>query len=82
MRRLDALILSLATADPPFVGPPVDITDTMTGAELKPVEDLLDARICAWVAAVWTRHGDGGVRVFGDAATGHIAVPIGSVVAS
>jgi predicted RNase H-like nuclease len=45
-------------------------------------EDLIDARICAWVAAVWNRYGDTGVRVFGDAASGHIAVPIGSVVAS
>ena len=79
---MDELICSLAAADPPFIGSPVEITDTMTGAELKSVEDLLDARICAWVAAVWTRHGGEGVRVFGDAATGHIAVPIGSVVAS
>ena len=53
----------------------------MTGVELKAIEDLLDARICAWVAAVWNRYGDVGVRVFGDAASGHIAVPIGSVVA-
>ena len=82
MRRLDALILSLATADPPFVGPPVEITDTMTGRELKAVKDLLDARICAWVAAVWIRYGNAGVRVFGDATSGHIAVPLGSVVAS
>ncbi len=82
LRRLDALILTLATADPPFIGSPVEITDTMTGVELKSVEDLLDARICAWVAAAWSRYGDTGVRVFGDAASGHIAVPIGSVVAS
>jgi predicted RNase H-like nuclease len=82
LRRLDVLILSLATADPPFIGSPVEITDTMTGPELKSVEDLLDARICAWVAAVWNRYGSAGVRVFGDATSGHIAVPIGSVVAS
>lgn len=50
--------------------------------QLKAIEDLLDARICAWVAAVWTRHGNAGVRVFGDASSGHIAVPIGSVVVS
>jgi len=82
LRRLDGLILSLDEADPPFIGSPVEITDTMTGIELKAIEDLIDARICAWVAAVWTRYGDRGVRVFGDAASGHIAVPIGSVVAS
>jgi predicted RNase H-like nuclease len=82
LRRLDGLILSLDEADPPFIGPPVEITDTMTGPELKAIEDLIDARICAWVAAVWTRYGDRGVRVFGDPASGHIAVPIGSVVAS
>ena len=63
-------------------GPFIEITDTMTGAELKAVEDLLDARICAWVAAVWNRYGDEGVRVFGDTTSGHIAVPVGSVVAS
>jgi predicted RNase H-like nuclease len=82
LRRLDALILSLDGADPPFIGAAVEITDTMTGVELKAVEDLLDARICAWVAAVWNRYGNAGVRVFGDAVSGHIAVPIGSVVAS
>jgi predicted RNase H-like nuclease len=82
LRRLDALILSLDRADPPLIGPPVEITDAMTGVELKAIEDLLDARICAWVAAVWSRYGDTGVRVFGDATSGHIAVPIGSVVAS
>ena len=82
LRRLNELILSLAKADPPFIGPPVAITDTMTGGELKAIEDLLDARICAWVAAVWIRYGDTRVRVFGDAVSGHIVVPIGSVVAS
>jgi predicted RNase H-like nuclease len=82
LRRLDALILSLDRADPPFIGSPVEITDTMTGIELKAIEDLLDARICAWVAAVWNRYGSAGVRVFGDTVSGHIAVPIGSVVAS
>ena len=54
----------------------------MTGVELKAIEDLLHARICAWVAAVWNRYGSTGVRMFGDAASGHIAVPLGSVVAS
>ena len=48
---------------------------------MKAVEDLLDARICAWVAAVWNRYRNAGVRVFGDAASGHIAVPLGLVVA-
>jgi predicted RNase H-like nuclease len=82
LRRLDALILGLDRADPPFIGPPIEITDAMTGRELKAIEDLIDARICAWVAAVWNRYRNARVRVFGDTVGGHIAVPIGSVVAS
>ena len=53
----------------------------MTGPELKAIEELLDSRICAWVAAVWNRYRNTRVRVSGDAASGHIAVPIGSVAA-
>jgi predicted RNase H-like nuclease len=54
----------------------------MTGVELKSIEDLLDSRICAWVAAVWNRYGNARVRVFADPGSGHAEVPIGSVVAS
>lgn len=77
LRRLHDLMARLVDVDPPLMADGIDITDDMTGRELKAVEDLLDARVCAWVGLVWRRFGTDRVRLFGDPLTGHIAVPIG-----
>lgn len=76
LRELAAHLHGLEAAMPPLIAPAVSIGDEIRGRALKGVEDQLDARVCAWVALLW--HDDPGrVRIFGDQATGHIAVPCG-----
>ncbi len=77
LRRLDRMIQTLAEADPPLRATPHQIDESVRGRALKGVEDQLDARICAWVAALWLRD-PRRIRLFGSAMSGHIAVPIGS----
>jgi predicted RNase H-like nuclease len=77
LRELDRLLVSLAGADPPARFEPLGIDDTVRGRALKSTEDLLDARVCAWVALRWHRFGPSGVMIHGDPDTGHIAVPTG-----
>lgn len=72
---LDTLLGTLADADPPLRAPPMAITDDTRGRALKGVEDALDARFCAWIASAWDRRGPEAFRMFGDAGSGHIAVP-------
>ncbi len=76
LRRLAGMVASLRHADPPLLAPPLAIGDGMRGATLKAAEDLLDARFCAWVAALWRDRGAQAFTVYGDPGTGHIAVPI------
>ncbi|NNC75903.1 MAG: DUF429 domain-containing protein, partial [Acidimicrobiia bacterium] len=76
LRTLSCLIATLADATPPLHGPSVSIDDSVRGAALKAVEDRLDARICAWVAAIWGQK-PSQIRLYGDGETGHIAVPVG-----
>ena len=80
LRNLAQLLASLESADPPLIGPPVAVPADARGRSAKAIEDRLDARIAAWVAAVWMRHGTDRVRLFGDPDGGHIAVPIGRFV--
>ena len=77
LRNLARLLDGLAGADPPLRGPALDVPDSARGGELKAIEDRLDARCCAWIAAVWERHGVERVRLFGTAAEGHVAIPFG-----
>jgi predicted RNase H-like nuclease len=79
LRRLAGLIEQLATADPPLQGPAVAIGDHVRGRALKAIEDQLDARMCAWIAAVWAHRPDR-MRLFGDSLSGHIAIPVGKVI--
>ncbi len=81
LRRLDGLLGRLAAADPPLHAAAVNVSSEDRGRALKDIEDRLDARFCAWVAAVWFRHGTDRIRLSGDAETGHIAVPMGRFVA-
>lgn len=48
----------------------------MQGRTLKELEDRLDAVTCALSAHHVWRHGEAGTRVFGDATSGYIAVPV------
>lgn len=73
LRHLAALLATLD--DPPLIGPEISVTDDVGGKALKAVEDRLDARFCAWIALVWALHGRDRIRLFGDGATGHVAVP-------
>lgn len=81
LRTLARLIASLSDASPPLCAPQIVIGDDVRGAALKAVEDMLDARVCAWVAAVWNTE-RGRIRLFGNSDTGHIAVPIGRAAGS
>ena len=76
LRRLSGLLAGLQAADPPLTAPRVRVSDEKRGAALKAIEDRLDARVCAWVASLWA-HDQTRVRLFGDRATGHIAVGLG-----
>ena len=75
LRDLDRLLGTLGDADPPAHFTSLNIGDGVRGRSLKGIEDLLDARVCAWVALRWHQQGPDGVRIFGDAESGHIAVP-------
>ena len=72
LRTLRRLLASLQDDEPPLIAPSIRIGTKATGKELKTVEDLLDARFCAWTAAAWQADR---VELFGDAETGHIGVP-------
>lgn len=52
---------------------------TLRGREMKDLEDRLDAVICALSALHIWRYGEAGTRVFGDAPSGYIAVPVAFV---
>jgi predicted RNase H-like nuclease len=80
LRNLGRLLAALEHADPPMIGPEIAVGDDVRGRGAKAIEDRMDARVAAWVAAVWARHGTDRMRLFGDPEQGHIAVPIGPFV--
>lgn len=71
-------ITELAENDPALVTPTwLRVPDDKQGAALKRYEDLLDALICAYVAAYYWRWGNGErCMVIGDKANGYIISPI------
>ncbi|WP_369250420.1 DUF429 domain-containing protein [Streptomyces sp. R41] len=71
--RLIARMAALATADPPLVlashpvsGRLMDEPTPMASGEYKHREDLVDALLCAWTAALWSRHGLARCQVLGE----------------
>jgi predicted RNase H-like nuclease len=76
LAELRDLLATLASADPPLRGPAPPDPTRLRGRALKGLEDLLDARFCAWTALVWARSGRERVRLFGDPDGGHIAIPV------
>lgn len=75
LRRLRTLLDGLTDARPPLIGPHIVIAHNASGRELKAIEDRLDARFCAWTAAIWDDDRRR-VRIFGDAYGAHIAVAL------
>lgn len=75
--RLNELIHLLKDAEPPLLSEKLAISDTAGGSLLKEAEDLLDARVCAWIAAAWNQFGTERVRIFGMPDLDHIAIPNG-----
>jgi predicted RNase H-like nuclease len=78
LTRLIELLALLGDADPPLIEAPLPSPADLRGRALKALEDRLDARFCAWTALLWARYGPDRVGLFGDAATGHIAVALGT----
>lgn len=78
-------LVRLATADPPLLLGSHPVTRMLT-EELSPQadvaykhrEDLIDALICAWTAALWVRHGRAQCQVLGPVPTpgDHLAATI------
>lgn len=81
LTTLSTLVDSLGHAEPGLVAPRLVVDESVRGRALKAVEDALDARICAWVAALWNRQPDR-LRCFGDPAGAHIVVPRGTAHAT
>lgn len=86
IRRLGAL----ATADPPLRLDSHPVTRRLTAgpsplgdAAYKHREDLIDALLCAWTAALWVRHGLRRCQVLGlpdGAAAGTAAAPAATII--
>ncbi|MCX4903919.1 DUF429 domain-containing protein [Streptomyces sp. NBC_00878] len=79
--KLIGRMAGLATADPPLLlaSHPVsrqllDEPSPQRDADYKHREDLIDALLCAWTAALWSRHGSARCQVLG----GDSLVPPGS----
>jgi|SRR6478672_1895010 len=73
LRRLRALMLSrLRMLDPAL---PLRLPGVPNAGNLKPVEDQIDAVLCAYIAAHWWFWAGARNRVYGGDATGYIVVP-------
>jgi predicted RNase H-like nuclease len=73
LRRLRRLMLTHL----PRMNPALDLRlpGVPTTGNLKPVEDRIDAVLCAFIAAHWWYWSTGGNRVYGDNTNGYIVVP-------
>jgi predicted RNase H-like nuclease len=72
VNKLPKIIPSLSFSDSSSL--PL-IPASVTGSQLKGIEDCLDSLICAYVAAYWWYWGKERNWVLGDATTGYIIVP-------
>jgi len=71
--RLRALMMSRL----PWMNPPLALSlpPVPEAGPLKPVEDQIDAVLCAYIAAHWWFWGAARNRVYGDAVRGYVVVP-------
>lgn len=85
IRRLAALVRSeipLDLVSHPVTEALVDVASPASPAQYKRREDLLDAAICAWTAALWHRFGEHRCQILGvDAASFATSRPIASIIA-
>lgn len=68
LRRIAALPMAedpLDLRSHPVTAALLDEPSPVEQAEYKHREDLLDAAVCAWTAAIWHRHGDARTQVLG-----------------
>jgi predicted RNase H-like nuclease len=84
LARLRGFLASLADADPPLRAPSpsglVPLVEAARNArDWKAVEDVIDARLCAYVALLWDRVGEPAWAVTGEADwhAGYVVVPVG-----
>jgi predicted RNase H-like nuclease len=82
LAKLHDLLDSLATEEPRLLAPDPSLLDDRIaharGArEWKAVEDILDARLCAYVALLWDQLGEPGWVIVGDGSwrTGYVVIP-------
>jgi predicted RNase H-like nuclease len=75
LRRLRSLMLQCL----PQLDPPLDLhlPRVPSAGDLKPVEDQIDAVLCAYIAAHWWYWRAARNRIYGSAEAGYIVVPIG-----
>jgi predicted RNase H-like nuclease len=82
LARLRGLLDSLAVEDLQLLAPDPSILDGMvarsrSARQWKAVEDVVDARLCAYVALLWARVGESGWVIVGDGSwrTGYVVIP-------
>lgn len=71
-RFRQCLLSRLPALDPPL---PLELPKIPERGDLKPVEDQIDAVLCAYIAAHWWFWGTTRNRVYGSEADGYIVVP-------
>ncbi len=77
--RLQRLLRGLRHADPPLIlggGVVGSAARGVRGAALKALEDGLDSLVCAYVGLLYGIEETRRIAIFGDAARGHIAIPM------
>jgi predicted RNase H-like nuclease len=65
LRRLETFDPPLVLGSHPVTGRLLDERAPLAGPAHKHREDLIDAALCAWTAALWHRHGQARVQVLG-----------------
>jgi len=85
--RAKPLVVRLAGADPPFRLDSHPLTrqlaaepSPLNDAAYKHREDLIDALLCAWTAALWFRHGTNRCQILGFPQQG-ATEPIATIIA-
>lgn len=86
--ELISRLQGLETADPPLLLDSHPVTRRLvtepspcTDRAYKHREDLIDAVVCAWTAALWARHGTTRCQVLGPAASQHNHPQVATIIA-
>jgi predicted RNase H-like nuclease len=73
--RLQGGLGELLTTHFPWLAPALETSALLSAPWSKPVEDQLDALVCAFIALWHVHHVGGRSEIFGDVATGFVLVP-------